>query len=184
MKTEIKNRTGIDFSEHELQIVDQEGLKVYQLKKPNTICESIKYINTNGIMAVTGDFGNWIFCREFHPSPKERVSSGYWIEKLQIHSVQEPLKYDSESTAESIKENLNGGLEAYGYEGTELEQMKEYFENCLQYVDDETEYLVHAREYPGFADYECVVYEKKPSNRLLIIMDGFDEICQRMKSNF
>ena len=40
------------------------------------------------LCVVTGDVGNWMFCREFHPSSKGHVSDYYWVEKLQMSSSQ------------------------------------------------------------------------------------------------
>lgn len=100
-------RTGIDFSEHEVIITEQEGLLVHYFKKPNTITHSIKFINTNNILAVTGDFGNWIFCREFHPSADGYVSEGYWNEKLTIKSEQTCSKFDSEETEKELQKMLD-----------------------------------------------------------------------------
>src|SRR3989344_2189435 len=94
METKIENRTGVDFTKHELIVTEQEGLLVHRLKHPEyTYMNSVTFINTNGIMAVTGDYGNWIFCREFHPNDKEGVSGGYWLEKLKIASSQEGQEF-------------------------------------------------------------------------------------------
>ena len=50
---EKKPRTKIDFSKHELLVKESNDLTVHYLKIPNTRTDSIKYINTNGILAVT-----------------------------------------------------------------------------------------------------------------------------------
>jgi len=140
MDTLIDNRTGIDFNNHELIIEDKEGLLIHTLKRPDyEIRGRINFINTNGVMVVTGDYGNWLFCREFHPSAEGGVSDGYWHEKLQRLSTQDGLEFDSTRTAEEIKEGLNGGLEEYGYKGEELEEVKKYYNNLLYYVDESQE---------------------------------------------
>lgn len=183
METLTKNRTGIDFSEHELHITEQDGLLIHHLKKPNTYYECIKFINTNGIMAVTGDFGNWIFCREFHPSSEGGVSDMYWLEKLKIASSQEGEEFDSEATRKEIEDGIDHILEEYGYEGDTLKEAKEYYEYLLNYVD-ESEWYYEANAYmdrPGFIDAEDVPNVKKTKIWLEIIFDGFDEICRRMK---
>lgn len=178
----MKNRTGIDWSKHEVIVTDQEYLKIWHIKKPDTVVNNVKFINTNGILAVTGDFGNWIFCREFWPSVDGGVSDGYWGEKLKIASEQTYSAYDTEETAKEIEEMLNGGLEEYGYEGEELEQMKEYLTECLAVSDDELEYTYQAyRNMPSFMDYEQVIFRKSPHRWLLAVFDAFDEICRRMK---
>ena len=48
-------RTSVDFKDHELIIKETDDLSVYHLKKPDTYYDSVKFINTNGIMVVTGD---------------------------------------------------------------------------------------------------------------------------------
>ncbi len=167
------NRTKIDFSKHEVLITDTEELKVWHLKKPDTYMDSIMFINTNGILAVTGDYSNWIFCREFHPSAKGGASTGYWREKLQISSCQEPMKYDSEKTAARIEEMLKD--EEWS------EESKEYLESILTDTDDELTYTYRAyREMPNGWDYESVPFEKSFNYHFLAVLDGFDELCERM----
>ena len=175
-------RTGIDFSKHEVHVTNIDGLLVHYIKKPGTINDSIKYINTNGILAVTGDYGNWIFCREFHPNAKAGgVSDGYWEEKLCIASTQEPKEFDPESTEKELKRLLSKGLKEYGYTGEMLKKMQAYCRECLQYVgDDHWAYKkVAYDECPS--DYDAVVYKQKTKYWLLAVFDGFDEICRRMK---
>ncbi len=176
-------RTDIDFSKHELTITKQDGLLIHHLAKPNRYQGNIKFINTNGVLVVTGDYSNWMFCREFHPSSEGAVSGGYWLEKLKMHSCQEPSKYDSEATREAINEQLNGGLVEYGYEGEELDKMNEYFEECLSHVEDEWAYLYHARQYPSFADAEQIIFRKGINIQLRCVFDAFDEICRRIKES-
>lgn len=184
MEVKIENRTGIDFSDYEVIVTEREGLLVHELKRNGySKMYSIKFINTNDIMAVTGDYGNWIFCREFHPSADGGVSGGYWLEKLSIASTQEGREFDSEATREEIQEGLDGGLAEYGYEGKELEEAKEYYESLLEYVE-ESQWYYEAYAYqnmPSFFDSEDVPNAKKTKVWLQIIFDGFDEICRRMK---
>jgi len=172
----MTKRTDVDFSKHELHITKQEGLLVHHLKKPDTYWDSIKYINTNGLMAISGDYSNWLFCREFHPSADGHCSDGYWQEKLKNSSCQEPSKYDSDETELEIKEMLADPDREWS------EEEKEYLEECLQYVDDEVEYTYHAyRNNPGTIDCESVPFCKKVDYHFLVILDGFEEICRRMK---
>ena len=51
-------RTKIEFEKHEVLVTKTDDCLIHYLKKPNTRCNSIKYINCGGILAVTGDFGN------------------------------------------------------------------------------------------------------------------------------
>lgn len=179
----IGKRTGIDFSKHQVIVTQSEGLLVHYLRKPNTIHDSIRYINTNGILAVNGDYGNWIFCREFHPSADGFVSDEYWKQKLRNSSTQEPDEYSQELTISRINEKLNFGLVDYGYEGEQLADMKEYLKECLNYANgSEYEYEAYAyQNYPSFTDSDCVVNVKITKYWLKAIFDGFDEMCRRLK---
>lgn len=185
METKIENRTGVDFTKHELIVTEQDGLLVHRLKHPEyTHMNSVTFINTNGIMAVTGDYGNWIFCREFHPNAKEGVSGGYWLEKLKIASSQEGQEFDSEGTSEEIQRGLDGGLEEYGYRGENLKEAKEYYENLLNFYVDCSQWEYEAYAYnniPSFMCSEDVPNVKKTKIWLQIVFDAFDEICRRMK---
>jgi len=179
----VGRRTGLDFKDHELTITEQEGLLVHLLKRPNTTNQHIKFINTNGILAVTGDYGNWIFCREFHPSASNQVSDGYWLEKLSIASTQEGEEFDSEATREVIQRGLDGELEEWGYKGKGLEEIREYYEGLLEYCDySQWEYEAFAySNIPSDMCSEDVPMEKKVKIWLQHVYDGFEEICRRVK---
>ena len=171
------NRTGINFSEYEMIFNKSEDVTIYHLKKPNTFIGNIKFINTNEILAVTGDYGNWIFCREFHPSHDGMVSSGYWKEKLINKSSQEPSEFDEEGTREDINELL-------AEEEDLTDQEKEYLNGCLEKVGyDELDYIYFAhRENCGrFQDHQSVPHRKKTKYWLEAVFDGFEEMCKRMK---
>lgn len=171
-----EKQTNIDFSEHELHITKQDGLIVHFLKKPGTYYDCIKYINTNGIMAVTGDYSNWIFNREFIPSPTAEHWDGYMKEKLVISSCQEPAKYDAKRTEEAIKEFLK--------EEDLSEENREFLEELLTKVDDELEFLYYAfREGNHSIDYEYMPYVKSVNYHFLAIMDGYNEICKRLRES-
>jgi hypothetical protein len=181
----MNKRTDVDFSKHELIITTNDAVIIHDLKQPGwEYKHRVKFINTCGIMAVTGDFGNWIFCREFHPSPENGVSGSYWVEKLQISSEQNPYNFDNEGTKKEIEEGLQGGLlEEYGYQDAHLKEMKEYYQDLLNYVDlSEFQYTAFAYEnYPSFCSGEDVPFVKEIKPWLLIIFDAFDEICNRLK---
>lgn len=181
----IMNRTGIDFSKHIVEITNQKGLLVHHFRIPGKYINSIKFINTNGIMCVTGDFGNWMFCREFHPSKEGHVSDDYWHEKLRISSCQNASVFDSEATEEYLKEGIKSSLEEYGYTDDKLLLAKEYYEECLSYVSySEFEYTAFAyQNIPSFMDAEEVPFIKDIKHHLKIVFDGFDEICRRMKED-
>jgi hypothetical protein len=181
-------RTSIDFSNHEHRIEifksGEKEIRVDHFQVGNSSTNYIQFINTDRVMTVTGDFGNWIFCRPFHPSPKGGVSEQYWIEKLRISSSQELARYDADETEKEIKELIKNGLEEYGYKDDELKEIKDWFKELLQEVDDELNYTYKAfREYgrPNFIDGEQIPLCKKVNQWLLIIFDAFDEICRRLE---
>lgn len=177
------SRTGIDFSKHELIITDNEFVNICWLKIPDRMMNNIKFINTNGILAVTGDFGNWIFCREFHPSADGYVSDGYWDEKLRIASVQQSHKFDSEQTIKDIDEFVEEHEYYFETDSDVKEEIEEWIEDLRQASDDETDYInVAYRQNPSWLDCEYVPFGKKRHTWLSIIYDAFDEICNRMKN--
>jgi hypothetical protein len=184
----MKKRTDWDFSEHihTVEIFKSENgneIRVDHFRKGNTNMGYVKFVNDERGLSVFGDFGNWIFCRPFHPDKDNFVSDMYWNEKLKIGSSQEHSKYDPEETEKELLELINGGLEEYGYEGEQLEKAKEWLNDLLYYVDDELEYTYHAYRggNPTDMDYEYIPFCKKGSYQLEIIFDAFDEICKRLK---
>jgi hypothetical protein len=184
VKTNLGSRTDFDFSEHELLIKESDGLLVHTLKhKDYNKMYRFDFINTNGVMVVTGDYGNWMFCREFHPSPDGMVSDYYWCEKIKTASTQEPFEFDYEATEKEILEAINGGLVEDGFEGDDLEIMTEYYESLLDKVH-EGEFYYEAFAYgemPYLITSECVPNNKKIKHRLLCVFDAFEEICSRLK---
>ncbi len=189
----IGKRTEIDFSEHIVTETKQEGLSIYDFGIPNTWNQRIKFINTCGIMAITGDFGNWIFCREFHPSSKDFVSDYYWCEKLQINSIQEYSDYSPSSTEEELKRRLKEYIEEQINEDENFHEEEDYYDEknetikyykeCIEKVrNNEHAYVDFAyQEYPDTLDCEDVVFCKEIKHRLKIIFDAFDEMCRRIK---
>ena len=175
--------TNTDWSKHELIVVKNDTVVIHHLKKPDTICQNVKFINCSGVLSVTGDYGNWIFCREFHPSEEGYVSAGYWCEKLRIHSTQQTSDYDPKGTIESLKEAIEKGAEDYGYTGDNLKAMKEYYSDCLRYADESKEiYQAHAYDnYPSCADHEAVICEFELKIQLKYVFDAFNEICRRLE---
>jgi hypothetical protein len=178
-------RTGVEFENHELTVVDEDFLHFHELKKPDTLQGRIKFIHMEGMLIVVGDYGNWMFYRDFYPGPKEYVSDGYWIEKLEMHSTQKGTEFSSEATYEALLNGINGGLEEHGYYGDELEMAIRYYERCIEYCDSEWEYVAfaHGDNKPGFIDHEDVPYVTRTKQWLRVVFDAFDEICRRMKEN-
>ncbi len=184
MKTLTKKRTQIDFSTHELKITKYEGMgTIHHLKKQNTMVDSIKFMNVGGVLAVCGDYGNWIFCREFHPAEEGYVSDHYWMEKLRIASTQDGEEFDPEGTRKELERLIKTGYAEQGFEGEQLKDMIEYAEECLGSVDD-SEFAYRSTAYdnlPPEADFESIVFYKKTKYWLLAIFDGFEEVCRRVK---
>ena len=177
-------RTGLDFSEHEMIVTENENVSIHYLKKPGTVCDSIKYINCGGILAVTGDYGNWIFCRSFYPSEKEFVSEHYWHEKLRNSSTQEAMDFDGDATKEELKRVLEEYKEECKEEEKEPdEDVVEYYEQCMSKCDEhELDYTHYAyREQPDGMDYDNVILLKDYKSWLKTVFDGFDEMCRRIK---
>lgn len=170
-------RTEIDFSNHDLIVTKSDGLLIHWLKQPDSSIDNIKYINILGNnLVVTGDYSNWIFCREFHPTAEGYVSDMYWKEKLKNSSCQEPADYDSERTIEAIKEILNNP------ERDLSEGEIDWLNDLLRLADDEINYLCRAFRNNNINwDAEQIPYVKTVKFHFLAILDGFDEICRRLK---
>ena len=169
-------RTEVDFSKHVVDVTKQDRLLVHYIHLPNTIVNSVKFINTNDIMAVTGDFGNWIFCREFHPSATGGVSDGYWREKLGISSCQDPLEFVSDIAKAEIKEMLEDE------DRTFTEEEREWLGELSDAADEgEYEYIATAMHRPSSFEAECIPKGKRVTFWLLVVFDAFEEICKRIK---
>lgn len=172
-------RTKIDFSKHEFKTYEDKYVTIFELKLPNTRMNSIQYINCCGTMSVTGDFGNWIFCREFHPSSDGYVSAGYWDEKLQISSVQESHEFDSDETNEQIEEFRTNYIDENEIVSDEI---MEWLEDLEDNVWDKVDYInVAYRQKPDDVEYESVPFGKVRHIWLNYIYDGFDEMCERIE---
>jgi len=167
-------RTNIDFSKYEIIKTELDGVLIHKIAKPNTRCGSVVFINTQGILAITGDYGNWIFCREFHPSKDGFVSDSYWCEKLRISSTQKPSDFDPDGTEKKIREMLKE-------EEDISNEDKEYLEDIIpQVYECEERYMVYAYDnLPKGRDPEYIPIVKKLNPWLECIFDAFDEICKR-----
>lgn len=184
----MKKRTGIDFSKHELRVHQHssgdpaiDDVSIYVFKKPGTNIHSIRLVNACGVLAVTGDFGNWVFCREFHPGPGEGVSDGYWDEKLEIASVQKSDEFSAEETLKAIAEFEENFSDRWGREMNEEEL--DWIEELKESVDDEISYIQLAyRQMPSSIDYETVPFAKTRHRWLEAVYDGFDAMCEFMSN--
>ena len=169
-------RTNTDFSKHILTVTKREDLLVHVLAKPGTTMDSVTFINTNSIMAVTGDYGNWIFCREFHPSVSGRVEEHYWIEKLQIASSQDPYDFDGKIVQQEIEELLKDPDRSLS------EKEKEWLNDLSDTANcSEFEYIAMAIDHPPSFPTEMIPKGKVTKYWLLVVFDAFEEICRRLK---
>lgn len=167
-------RTSVDFNEHELLTTKTEHLTTYHLKKPGTVIQNIKFINTSGLLIVTGDYGNWVFCREFHPSTDSYASDAYWIEKLKHSSTQDPYIFSSEAAEKQIQDlKKNHELS---------DEEKEWLNNLERSARmGEYSYIAKAMNHPSSFPSEMIPKGKILTSWLLIIFDAYDEICSRLK---
>jgi hypothetical protein len=170
-----KSRRNVDWSKHIVETIKEDHSLMHCIRIPNSSTNLVRFVNAYGVLSVSGDFGNWIFCREFHPSAQGYVSDGYWMEKLRSASCQEPVKYDSEATAELLRTEMETD------DITEKE--KEYLEDALYHSDDEIEYMYYAfRNNTGrYEDYEEIPLAKEVNVWLEIVFDAFNEICRRIQ---
>lgn len=171
------SRTRIDFSNHQLEIVKNEHVTIHTLHKENSSIYRVVFINCKGILSVTGDFGNWIFCREFHPLPNAKVSDSYWNEKLRTHSEQTYSKFDTKATLEEIQ-NYRQDHEEYL-----TAKEEEWLENLEYHSDDELEYTHYAYiESHIDIDYEDIPFGKKQHASLNCVYDAFEAICEKLNN--
>ncbi|MFA5021296.1 MAG: hypothetical protein WC517_04535 [Patescibacteria group bacterium] len=175
-----KPRTDVDFSKHVLTVTEHPDIKIFDFRKPGTSHYAVTFINARGILAVTGDLGNWIFCREFHPSAKgEGVSDGYWAEKLRMSSTQQSSEYSAEEAERQIKEKLKD-------EDEELDDKdKEYLKELLEHTGDgEERFQVWAYDnLPEGRDFEFIPGCKVGNPQLSCVFDAFDAMCRCMAAN-
>lgn len=170
----------MDLTKHKLTIEEFGPITVYTFKRPDTIYFRTIWIVGLGITTVTGDLGRWVFCREFHPSKGEKVSRGYWDEKLEMYSVQKATEFDSDATLKAIEEFEKDYEDSYG---EMTEEVKEWLDRLQDAVFDEIEYeQVAYRDKPSNLDYEDVPYGKIRHAQLDLVYDSFDEMCKQIES--
>lgn len=173
----MKKRTNVDWTKHELSITCYKGKPaIYDFRKGNSCVHAITFINVEGVLSVTGDWGNWIFCREFHPTEEGYVSDSYWIEKLQISSCQDPYDFEQSKVKEEVEQ---------------LKKDHDLSEEEIEFLDDlvieagEGKYAFIAKimnDKPNDLDYEFLPNGKVVQWWLQVVFDAFDEICHRLKS--
>jgi hypothetical protein len=176
------SRTNIDFTKHNYttekytNTVGKE-IRVDRLQISNDQCLMIQFMNTDKNLIVTGDFGDWIFSRPFHPSAKGMAADNYWVEKLELANNNVELKQNLDwvSIKEQIQENI---VE------TKLEEDQEQIElwqELLDYADneDEIEYIRFAYRESLLESEQIPMYKLMPS-QLLVVFDAFNIICKRI----
>ena len=185
----MKKRTNWDFKDyvHTVTIYKSDygkEVRIDEFREPGTMCGYIRFINDVFGMSVYGDFGNWIFNRQFVPSKNGAVSDDYWIGKLMHSSHQKAYRYDATETRKRLEEGIKYQLEDDGYEGDELDIMKEYYNDLFLYVDNPIEYECHSYDLlPRCGDVDHIPYEKELDYQIQIVFDAFDEMCKRLKNN-
>jgi len=170
-----KPETSIDWSKHELHVTKNENVLIHDLKKPGSCVDRVVFINSMGVCCVTGDYGNWIFCREFHPSKEGWVSRSYWSEKLKISSTQSSGKFDTSFAIECIDEHLKN------YSDDMSENDKNWWNELKENTDNEIEYNSFARDYPSDVEAEDIPFGLKRTYWLSAVYDSFNEICNRIQ---
>lgn len=184
-----KKMSDWDFSEHTHTVEEFKSdkgntIRIDHLRRGESSCGYVRFVNDDYGLSVFGDFGNWIFCRPFVPSEKGYVCAMYWNEKLKMSSSQYHAEYDSEGTENELNEliaEINTNKEDYSYPDRQIQ----YYEDLLNYTEDEIEYTYHAfrNNMPSFLDYDDIPFVKKGSYQLLIVFDAFNEMCNRLSVN-
>ena len=179
-------RTSTDFSNHELLVSKERPFSEYTLKKPDTTNQCVRFICCYGVTLVTGDFGEWVFNREFHPSAEERssVSDGYWLGKMYGESGASGVEFDGEQTIAEIDGILNIKWQEDNLGRWLSGEEIEYLEACKEAAQDHEfvyDSVAHRENVGYFGDHESVPKVKKIKFWLLVVFDAFDEICRRMR---
>lgn len=184
-KKYIGKRTKIDFTKHEIEIIEHNTAIIHEFKKPDTKIHSIVFINACGVLSVTGDFGNWIFSRQFIPGAlSDRVSDQYWDEKLRINSTQQPQKFDPDKTRLELLDFKKQLIEDFSQDGDDvinkIEEWCSNLENSLNYCS-EFEYMRAVYEdIPDFVDLESIPIATIRDSSLNAVYDAFDIMCDKL----
>lgn len=178
----MSNRTNTDFSKHQLDIKKKEGISIYRLHLNFSHSKSVVFINANGVMAVTGDYYNWIFCREFNPEKEVQVDDRYWAEKLEINSGQKAYEFSPTQTVDMLNEYINDADEYWNEE--KANEVREYYQGCIDNVgQDGNEYQYYAlTNLPSFLEPGQIAYETELKYGLRFIYDAYEEVIAKVKS--
>jgi hypothetical protein len=184
-------RTGLDFSEHVFTnqtYSTEEGphMNVYTLKRPDSGCDLVRFIVGYGITTASGDYGDWVFGREFTPSGGYYVSDGYWLGKISTHdSGASGIEFDPDGTRKEIEEKLTKEWQEENLDRVLTEYEEDYLNECLEATWDGCTFVYESvafRQNTGyFEDSESVPFVTKTKTWLLYVFDAFDEMCRRLK---
>jgi hypothetical protein len=178
----------LDWSKHVFTQQRAEDAKtyIYQLKIPDSIMKRVRFTITDGVTLVTGDYGRWTFCREFHPRYGGRVSDGYWLEKLSIGSKQQYQEYDAGLTVEALEKRKKEYMEQSKEEDADFDPDTDegvnWYDDCISMADtNEGRYTSWAYDnLPPYFEDESIPIERRIDTWILIIFEAFEEMCRRM----
>ena len=180
----------MNWDKHELIVKKDTYTKIWELKLPDSdVLHRLTFINSCGVMTVTGDFGNFVFCREFWPIPEGGVSEGYWLKKLKSKSCQNPRVFSARATEELldgfISELLDGEHGDFSNEEDTLRDIVSDIQDIN--IDDNEDFVVNQIR-DVLENYEFEVDDKIPFligyeyvDYLQTVFDGFNEICRRLR---
>lgn len=158
---------------------DFKNFKLYQITEASFLfCERYEdggiksdghirfHFLIDGEMAITGDFGSWVFRRCFHPKMHERLSRGYFLEKVYN---QEAMIFD----ARYLQKELLKMLVSY-------EELDEFDPENF-YYENEHEYYAYVNSYHSFYEQHGIDTADLPDGKIpcpwiVNIMDAYDYI--------
>jgi hypothetical protein len=153
---------------------------IYDFKKPDSIEHRVIVINAYGVCSVTGDFGKWIFEKEFHLSGNcTKINDGYILQNSP--RTQELYEWDGELVRKEIEETIQ---QSYDIESDEMsDEENEYWSGLINATYDcEYTYIAKCMNRPSCIESENIPKSRQKLNPyLLAIFDAFEEICGRTK---
>ena len=184
-KSRKGKRTGVEFGAHDVTTITDSHVTSYLFSVGTKYMGSIRFTNAFGVMTVTGDYGNWVFCREFFPNAIDvGVCESYWLEKLRTYSEQDPYEFDEEETRKEIECWLDGTHEYFDEDRPLTNDESVYLSMCLLALDQgELQYIhvAHFENVGRFKDHDRVPLVKKPKYALQVIFDAWDCMVERLK---
>ena len=173
-------RTNIDFTNFSLTINECEYL-TYVLK--NDVGSIIKFITDDSHLYVVGDYGNWIFNRNFIPVNGGSVLDYYWVRLLRERSTQNPFIFSKHKTCITIDAMIVNIEVNYPNDSQKKIDLIKYFKNSKEYVDNEQEYLWFVSEHKPNWYLNDIIVEYDYMYDILVVFDAFEEICRTLPKN-